>query len=444
MTKIRVRYAPSPTGFLHIGNARTALFNYLFAKRYNGSFIIRIEDTDLSRNISDSEKSQLKNLKWLGIKWQEGPDIGGSFGPYKQSERTHIYQKYAQKLLSQGMVYKEYKKEDNQKFSLRFKVPKNTEYVFNDLIRGNIVFQSKEIEDWIIMKENGLPTYNFAVAIDDFLMKISHIFRGEEHITNTPKQIMIYQSLGWKLPIFAHMTLILNENKKKLSKRDNLSIQFVEEYASKGYLPEALFNFLSLLGFSPKSSTEILSHDEIINLFDEKKITKSPAFFDYVKLNYINSQYIKKMSIIDLAKKSQKYFQKEYPNFDLLFLEKLSILLQNRIHYIQEMFYLYQFFFIKNKKLNLDNENFLRNHHSLLLLKTLKEIFEKIDFKALYIEQAIKKVLMMYDMKKNFFMIIRIATTLETQGPNLPLFLELLTREKVLSNLETVIKKISC
>ncbi|CAP18521.1 Glutamyl-tRNA synthetase [Candidatus Phytoplasma mali] len=444
MTKIRVRYAPSPTGFLHIGNARTALFNYLFAKHYNGDFIIRIEDTDLSRNISGSEKSQLKNLKWLGIKWQEGPDIGGLFGPYKQSERLNIYQKYAQKLFSQGMAYKEYKTEDNQKYSLRFKVPKNTEYIFNDLIRGNIVFQSKEIEDWIIIKENGLPTYNFAVAIDDFLMKISHIFRGEEHITNTPKQIMIYQSLGWKVPIFAHMTLILNENKKKLSKRDHLSIQLVEEYANKGYLPEALFNFLSLLGFSPKSSTEILSHDEIINLFDEKKITKSPAIFDYIKLNYINSQYIKKMSTIDLAKKSQKYFQKEYPNFDILFLEKLATLLKNRIHYIQEIFHLYQFFFIKNKELKLEDKTFLLNHQSLLLLETLREIFKKIDFKALYIEKAIEKVLTMHNMKKNFFIIVRIATTLETQGPYLPLFLELLTRKKVLSNLEKVIKKISC
>ncbi|WP_334331126.1 glutamate--tRNA ligase [Candidatus Phytoplasma prunorum] len=444
MTKIRVRYAPSPTGFLHIGNARTALFNYLFAKRYNGDFIIRIEDTDLSRNISDSEKSQLKNLKWLGIKWQEGPDIGGSFGPYKQSERLDIYQKYAKKLFYKGMAYKEYKKEDNQKYSIRFKVPTNTEYVFNDLIRGNIVFQSKEIEDWIIIKENGLPTYNFAVAIDDFLMKISHIFRGEEHITNTPKQIMIYHSFGWEVPIFAHMTLILNENKKKLSKRDNLSVQFLEEYANKGYLPEALFNFLSLLGFSPKSNTEILSHDEIISLFDEKKITKSPAVFDYIKLNYINSRYIKKMSIVDLVKKSQKYFQKEYPNFDILFLEKLAILFQNRIHYIQEIFYLYQFFFIKDKKLKLESEIFLRNNQSLLLLKKLKEIFQQIEFKSLYIEQAIKRVLTLYNMKKNFFMIVRIATTLETQGPCLSLFLELLTREKVLSNLDKVIKKISC
>ncbi|GAK73821.1 glutamate--tRNA ligase, partial ['Chrysanthemum coronarium' phytoplasma] len=213
MKKIKVRYAPSPTGFLHIGNARTALFNYLFAKHNQGEFIIRIEDTDFSRNVEGGEASQLKNLHWLGIDWNEGPDIQGPFGPYRQSERLAIYQKYAQKLLDQDLAYKEFQ-EGHTTFAIRFRVPTNQTFAFDDLIRGKLTFQSQEIEDFIILKSNGYPSYNFAVVIDDHLMQISHIFRGEEHITNTPKQIMIYQAFQWHLPQFAHMTLILNDNKK--------------------------------------------------------------------------------------------------------------------------------------------------------------------------------------------------------------------------------------
>ena len=253
--EVRVRYAPSPTGDLHIGNARTALFNYLFAKHYDGKFIIRIEDTDMKRNVEGGEESQLKFLKWLGIEWDEGPDIGGQYGPYRQMERLDIYKKYVDELLERDLAYecfmteeelekereeqiakgqipkysgahsnlteeeKEAFRKEGRKPSIRLRVPKNKTYTFNDIVRGNISIESSDYGDWVIVKKDGIPTYNFAVAIDDHLMGITHVLRGEEHISNTPRQMMIYEAFGWEPPKFGHMTLILNEERKKLSKR---------------------------------------------------------------------------------------------------------------------------------------------------------------------------------------------------------------------------------
>ena len=229
MKKVRVRYAPSPTGLLHIGNARSALFNYLFARHYDGDFIIRIEDTDTSRNVPGGEASQLKYLSWLGLTWDESPDKGGAYGPYRQLERLDLYKKYANDLLERGLAYKEYR-ENSDKYAIRFKVPENVTYTFNDLVRGTLTFESSEVEDWIMMKDNGIPTYNFAVVIDDHLMDITHVLRGEEHITNTPKQLMVYDAFGWERPQFGHMTLIVNEQKKKLSKRDHNVMQYISQY----------------------------------------------------------------------------------------------------------------------------------------------------------------------------------------------------------------------
>ncbi|MDD3067330.1 MAG: glutamate--tRNA ligase family protein, partial [Acholeplasmataceae bacterium] len=199
MSKIRVRYAPSPTGLLHIGNARSALFNYIFARHFGGEFIVRIEDTDVLRNVKGGEESQLSNLRWLGLDWDESPDKGGKYGPYRQLERLELYQNYANELLDKGLAYKDYR-ENSDQYAIRFKVPKDETYVFDDIVRGELKFMSKDVEDWIILKDNGIPTYNFAVVIDDHLMEISHVLRGEEHITNTPKQIMVYRAFGWQEP----------------------------------------------------------------------------------------------------------------------------------------------------------------------------------------------------------------------------------------------------
>ncbi|ABC65697.1 Glutamyl-tRNA synthetase [Candidatus Phytoplasma asteris] len=445
MKKIKVRYAPSPTGFLHIGNARTALFNYLFAKHNQGEFIIRIEDTDFSRNVKGGEASQLKNLRWLGIDWSEGPDIQGPFGPYRQSERLAIYQKYAQKLLDQGLAYKEFQ-ENTTTFAIRFRVPTNQTFSFDDLIRGKLTFQSQEIEDWVIIKSNGYPSYNFAVVIDDHLMQISHIFRGEEHITNTPKQIMIYQTFQWHLPQFAHMTLILNDNKKKLSKRDANIMQFIEQYEKLGYLPQALFNFLSLLGFSPLSQTEILSPQELINLFDVARLNKAPAMFDTVKLDYLNNQHLRKLTPEVIA---SFIVQKKYltlttaPTNDKEWMTKFVSLFQDRMNYIQQIADFYQLFFQTKPSLSQEATIFLQtNPQTTLILKTFYNVFDVIVFKKDVIFNAIKQVANQNDFsKKTLFMALRIGTTCKMHGPSIALLLELLGKKQVLKNLSYVLKQ---
>ncbi len=314
MSKVRVRYAPSPTGFLHIGNARTALFNYLFARHNGGDFIIRIEDTDTARNVEGGEASQLKFLQWLGMDWDESIDKDGGYGPYRQSERADIYNPIIEKLLAEDKAYRCYmtseeleaereaqlargempryggkhahltKEEEaaliaeGREPAIRIRVPKDKTYTFNDMVKGEVSFDSNGIGDWVIVKKDGIPTYNFAVAIDDHFMEITHVIRGDDHISNTPKQMMVYEALGYDIPTFGHMTLIVNEDRKKLSKRDGSIIQFIEQYHDLGYLPEALFNFIGLLGWSPEGEEEIFSKAQFIEMFDEKRLSKSPAF----------------------------------------------------------------------------------------------------------------------------------------------------------------------
>jgi len=341
MTKeVRVRYAPSPTGHLHIGNARTALFNYLYARSQGGKFIIRIEDTDGSRNIDGGEESQLKYLKWLGLDWDEGVDVGGDFGPYRQSDRNELYKELYNELLEKDLAYKCYctseeleaerdaqsaknemprysekcrhltaaeqaeRVSEGREPSIRFAVPKGKTYTFNDVVKENVSFESNGIGDFVIVKKDGIPTYNFAVAVDDHHMEITHVLRGDDHISNTPRQQMIYEAFGWEAPKFGHMTLIVNDSGRKLSKRDESIIQFIEQYEELGYLPEAIFNFIVLLGWSPEGEEEIFSKDELISIFDANRLSKSPAAFDKDKLAWMNNQYIKKMpleTVIELA-----------------------------------------------------------------------------------------------------------------------------------------------
>ena len=344
--KIRVRYAPSPTGHLHIGNARTALFNYLFARHNKGTMVLRIEDTDQKRNVKGGSKSQMENLHWLGIDWDEGPDKGGDYGPYRQSERKEIYQKYIDQLIDEGKAYYSYKTEEELEAQreeqraagvaphytyeyegmtadeikqaqdeakakglkpvVRIHIPEMETYSWDDIVKGHLEFESDTIGgDFVIQKRDGMPTYNFAVVIDDHLMKITHVLRGDDHVSNTPKQLVVYEALGWEPPKFGHMTLIINsETGKKLSKRDESVLQFIEQYRDLGYLPEAMFNFITLLGWSPKGENEIFNKREFIKQFDPARLSKSPAAFDQKKLEWINNQYIKKAdrdTLLDLA-----------------------------------------------------------------------------------------------------------------------------------------------
>lgn len=339
---IRVRIAPSPTGFLHVGTARTALFNFLFAKKHNGKFILRIEDTDLERSEEKYTQNIYESLKSMGLNWDEGPDVEGPYGPYKQSERFDLYKKYAEKLIKSGHAYlcwctqeeleaeKEqamlekgvytYSKkceklteeqikiyeQEGRKPTVRFKVSSN-HIEFEDIIRKKLDFDMGLIGDFVIMKSNETPTYNFAVVVDDIEMKISHIIRGEDHISNTPRQILIYNALGSKIPEFAHVGMILAPDRTKLSKRHGATA--VSEFIERGYLPEAFVNFLALLGWAPSDGREIMSLEELTEAFSLERISPSPAIFEFDKLNWMNGIYIRKMPIPELVNRLKPYLE---------------------------------------------------------------------------------------------------------------------------------------
>jgi len=323
---VRVRYAPSPTGEIHIGNARTALFNYLFARHNNGTFILRLDDTDEKRSTQEAIESMVRDITWLGLDWDEGYLKGGDFGPYRQKERLPIYNHYIDILLQNGFAYElyytdeevesirqEYEKlgrpffyrtlkeneteervrtfkEKNLQPAIVFKVEENKEIVVEDLVRGNVKFNSNEFKDFVIRRGNGLPVYNYATVIDDALMKITHVIRAEEHLSNTPKQILIFQALNFPLPKFAHISLILAPDRTKLSKRHGATS--LGQFREMGILPEAMFNFLALLGWSPKDNREFFTKDELIQLFDLESVNKAPAIFDFEKLKWMNHKYI--------------------------------------------------------------------------------------------------------------------------------------------------------
>lgn len=351
MSDVRVRIAPSPSGNLHVGTARTALFNYLYAKKVGGKFVLRIEDTDAERTSQAYIDNIFDSLKALGLNWDEGPDVGGPYGPYTQSERFDIYPKYVQILLEKGFAYEcfctpeelEAEKEEatknkkayvyskkceklndiekdrlraeGRKPAIRFSVEKATKAFhdssiihFDDLVKGDLHQDTNLIGDFVIMKSNGSPTYNFAVVIDDMLMKISHIIRGEDHISNTFKQILIYEALGAEVPRFGHLGMILAPDRSKLSKRHGATA--VSEFVEKGYLTDALINFVALLGWAPSDGNEIKSVDEIAQDFRINEVSSSNSIFEYDKLNWMNSQYIKKLDINDLKERLKPFLTK--------------------------------------------------------------------------------------------------------------------------------------
>lgn len=481
--EVRVRYAPSPTGHLHIGNARTALFNYLFARNQGGKFIIRIEDTDKKRNIAGGEESQLKYLKWLGMDWDESVDVGGEYGPYRQSERNDIYQTYYNQLLENGHAYKCYCTEteiaaereeqtergetpqysgkcrhltaeeraklesEGREPSIRIIVPEGKTYTFEDMVKGTVSFESEGMGDWVIIKKDGTPTYNFAVTVDDYLMKISHVLRGDDHISNTPKQLMVYEALGWEPPIFGHMTLIVNESRKKLSKRDESIIQFIEQYEELGYLPEALFNFITLLGWSPTGEEELYSKEEFIEIFDANRLSKSPALFDTNKLTWMNNQYMKKIEVDRVLELSMPHLVKAGVLSESLTDEEhewargLVSLLQEKMSFGAEIVELSDMFFKEEAEYEEDAKEVLTGETVPEVLKAFAEELEKLDnFKAGEIKAAMKAVQKSTGQKgKNLFMPIRAAVSGQTHGPDLPQAIELLGKGKVLNRIQKII-----
>lgn len=299
MNRIRARFAPSPTGFWHIGNVRTALFNYLFTRHNKGTFVLRIEDTDRERYIAEAVDYIMDAMKWLGWKFDEGPDIGGPYAPYIQSERLDLYKKHAQELIEKGLAFED-------EGAIRFRTTKDGKTTWRDLIGDkDVSFENKTQEDFIILKSDGYPTYNFANVIDDHYMEITHVIRGPEFISSTPKHIMLYTSLGWTPPMFGHVPMVLGTDKSKLSKRHGA--QPVLDYRKDGYLPEALLNYLVLLGWTPPSGKEILSLDEMIKEFDINNVHVAPAVFDVTKLEWMNGEYIRMMSDEELTKRLQEF-----------------------------------------------------------------------------------------------------------------------------------------
>ncbi|OGH23910.1 MAG: hypothetical protein A3J69_02850 [Candidatus Levybacteria bacterium RIFCSPHIGHO2_02_FULL_42_12] len=290
---VRVRIAPSPTGFAHVGNAYAALFNYAFAKQHNGVFVLRFEDSDVKRNVKGAEEAIFDGLKWLGLTWDEGTDVGGSYGPYRLSERLDIYNQKAQELVKMGKAYED-------KGAIRFKDP-HEEISWIDHIRGKISFPPGEITDFVMIKSDGFPTYSFAVCVDDILMKITHVIRGEEHISNTPRQLAIYKSFGVKPPEFAHFPTLRNAQHQKLSKRrDPVNLKL---YKDEGYLPEALINFLCLLGWSHPEEKEIFTLEEFIKKFSLDRVKKAGPVFDIKKLEWMNGMYIRQAKLDELSEK---------------------------------------------------------------------------------------------------------------------------------------------
>ena len=486
MTKdVRVRYAPSPTGDLHIGNARTALFNFLYAKHFDGKVIIRTEDTDVNRNVEGGEESQLTFLKWLGIEWDEGPDVGGGFGPYRQTERLAIYKKYVDELLERDLAYecfmtaeeleeereaqrakgevpkysgahsnlseeqKEAFRKEGRKPSIRFRVPKDYTYSFNDIVRKNIKFESSDFGDWVIVKKDGIPTYNFAVVIDDHLMEISHVLRGEEHISNTPRQMMIYDAFGWEPPQFGHMTLILNEDRKKLSKRDQHILQFIEQYRDLGYLPAALFNFITLLGWSPVGEEEIFDKETLIEIFDPERLSTSAAVFDPQKLKWMNGEYIKAaedQQIIDLALPYLIEAERVSENMDEAtekWVQEIITLYKEQLTYGEEIVELTELFFRKDIDYDEAAMKVLEEEQVLEVLQVFTDKLIHLDeFTADLIKGEIKATQKETGHRgRKLFMPIRVATTGQTNGPELPKAIELLGKEVILSRLDQLLKQ---
>lgn len=479
MENIRVRIAPSPSGNLHIGTARTALFNYLFAKKTGGKYILRIEDTDAERTSPEYVQNIYDSLKALGLCWDEGPDVGGDYGPYSQSERFDIYPQYAQKLVESGHAYecfctpeeldaekalsqekkvahvysgkcknlteaqKEELRKEGRKPAIRFAV-ENKELIFNDLVKGELKFDTSLIGDFVIMKSNGTPTYNFAVVVDDLLMKITHIIRGEDHISNTPKQILIYEALGAEVPKFGHLGMILAPDRSKLSKRHGAT--GVSEFVEKGYLIDALVNFVALLGWSPSDGVEIKSMDEIAQDFRIEHVSTSNSIFEYDKLNWLNAQYIKKYSTEELKEKLLPFLAQ----YDLSELSEEKLLRMVEITreplvILSDITDAVPYFF--GGGVNVEPEvqaDVLYTETSQTVLKEVKELAKTWEYDEEHLHHSLEELRNSFKERgikpKETMWAIRAAVTGRVKGADICAVLAILGKDKVISRIEKAIK----
>lgn len=481
MIENKVRFAPSPTGPLHIGGARSALFNYLFAAHDGGQFVLRIEDTDLDRSRREYEDEIIESLRWLGINWTEGMVQGGVNGPYRQTERLEIYQQYLKQLLEQGDAYYcfctqeelEAERQDQstsssmQRYSgrcsrlnekevqerlaagikptVRFRVPEHKTYVVNDLVRGKVSFESENSGDFIIAKSDGIPVYNFAVVIDDVLMGITHVIRAEEHLSNTPRQLMLYDALKFVYPEFAHISLILGSDRQKMSKRHGATS--LVQYREMGYLPEALFNFLALLGWSPEGEQEILSQEEIIKAFTLERVAKSPAVFDMDKLNWVNQQYLKKKTTPEIAAMLKPYLiTSEYAahieNLDDFRYGLLVEAVRDHLVCLSDVTK-YMDVFFREAVYEEEALQALAGDGVLTVLETFRDElphFVEPDEIKQFIKATVKKLKL---KPKDVYMPLRSALSGQTHGPELPYLISIWGREESIRRINKAIVTIS-
>jgi nondiscriminating glutamyl-tRNA synthetase len=481
MKPCKVRFAPSPAGPLHIGGARSALFNYLFAAHHGGALVVRIEDTDQERSRREYEDEILDSLVWLGIGWSEGIRAGGEDGPYRQTERLDIYQQYILQLLEQGDAYycfctqEELESErhaqatrgEMQRYngkcsnlsdqevkelwaaglkpSVRFRVPEHQIYVVDDLVRGQVSFESDNSGDFIIAKSDGIPVYNFAVVIDDVLMGITHVIRAEEHLSNTPRQLMLYEAFHFQRPEFAHISLILGSDRQKMSKRHGATSLI--QYREMGYLPEALFNFLALLGWSPAGEQEILSQEELIVQFTLDRVAKSPAVFDLDKLNWVNQQYLKQKSTQELGELLQPFLEDSEYGGDIAGLDEFHFGLlveavRDHLVCLADVTK-YMDVFFREAVFDESALQALSGEGVLAVLQTFRnempEFAEPAHAKD-FLKATVKKLKL---KPKDVYMPLRSALSGQTHGPELPYLLLIWGRQESQRRLDQAMARIS-
>jgi len=483
VSQVRVRYAPSPTGFPHVGNIRTALFNWLFARHHRGKFILRIEDTDVARRVEGAVEAILESLRWLGLDWDEGPEVGGEHGPYFQSQRLQIYQPLAQRLVEEGQAYLCYcsperlervrqeqirrkqpprydrrcrnlSEEERKSLEaqgivpvVRFKTPLEGETRFQDLIRGEITFKNELLDDFVLLKSDGYPTYHLASVVDDHLMQISHVLRADEWLSSTPRHVLLYQALGWEPPLFAHLPMILGPDRSKLSKRHGATS--ITEFQEQGYLPEAVLNFLALLGWSLDDHTEILSREELVRYFSLERIGKTAAIFDHKKLRWMNGVYLRKLSPEEFLERLLPFLERDLPpearkSLSRDYVAQIAPLIQERITLLGEAADYTLFFFLD--ELSYDPSLLLNRglsakdaYHALHI--SLEKLEALGDFSAESLEGLLRNLASELGLRTGeLFGLLRVAVTGRTAAPPLFQTMAVLGRERCLRRIELALK----
>jgi glutamyl-tRNA synthetase len=480
MTKpVRVRYAPSPTGYPHVGNIRTALFNWLFARRNGGSFIVRIEDTDVARAVEGAVEAILEALRWLGMDWDEGPEVGGDYGPYFQSQRLKMYQATAKRLVEQGDAYYCYctperleemraeqirlkqppgydrrcrelsatsrllKFMSGSKRVIRFMTPLEKQTSFNDLIRGQVTFENVNIDDFILLKSDGYPTYHLASVVDDHMMEISHVLRAEEWLSSTPRHLMLYQTLGFEPPQFAHLPMILGTDRSKLSKRHGAVS--ITEYHQQGYLPEAMINFLGLLGWSLDDKTELLSRQELSANFSLERVSKTAAIFNREKLDWMNGVYIRSLSLEDFTQRVLPFLDKDLPievkrPLSVEYVEKMLPLIQERAKTLAEVSELTWFFFVD--EFSYEPELLIaKKMDRESTLKALETSLQRLEQIPVFDEESLEAILRPLAEELGLktgqlFGTLRVAVTGRTMAPPLFQTMAVLGKERCLKRIK--------